>query len=367
MTEIDSQLVVKCLSKDHDFITIKDSWNAFVETCQPEKLFYRHEWFEAMRKWHHGMCTPYVLLFYRNEKLIGICPLMSCQCRRGFISYRMLGFIMIPASPYHDIICNQDDLPIVLDAFGDYITKNSSSWDIIVLKHMTKRTFTSLRHNDTLSGLPFKQSITGSEYSSIVSLESSWDNYYAQRSKNVRKNNNNASNKLHKMGDATVSHYQIDALDAEKINTLISEISVIADNSWKNGTVNNLSKPSGQKYLYNLFHQSKLNHGINLWILRLDNVAIAHEIQLIDNNDVYALHADFHNNYERLSPGSYLNYYIIKALFNTEYTNYHMGPGGQRYKKAWENNEQELSQITYFANSAKSKILQMQNKIKPFL
>ena len=359
--------MVKCLSKDRDFETIKDSWNAFVETCQPERLLYRHEWFEAMRKWHHGVCTPYVLLFYKNEQLIGICPLMSCQCRQTFMSYRMLGFIMIPSSPYHDIICQPADLPSVLDAFGNHITEHSSTWDIIVLKNMTKRTFTSLRHNGTLSNLPFTQSTTGSEYNSIVNLESSWDNYYRKRSKNFRKNNNNASNKLHKMGDTTVNQYKIDTLNGDEIDTLINEVSIIADNSWKNGTVNNLSKPSGQKYLYDLFHQPRLNHGVNLWILRLDNVAIAHEIQLIDHNEVYALHADFHNNYDRLSPGSYLNYCIIKELFNTEYKNYHMGPGGQRYKKSWENNEQKLSQITYYANSAKSKVLKIQNKIKSLL
>jgi hypothetical protein len=168
------------------------------------------------------------------------------------------------------------------------------------------------------------------------------------------------------MGNATVHHFSVEELDDNNIGKLIDEITLIASNSWKSGSANDLSKPAAVEYLCYLLHQPRLRQGISLWILRLDDIAIAYEVQLCEHRHVYALHADFHNSYERLSPGSYLNHQIIQQLFDSGFTTYHMGSGGQPYKKAWENKRDDYYQIQFYRQSAKSVAMRLLGKIRSF-
>ncbi len=49
----------------------------------------------------------------------------------------------------------------------------------------------------------------------------------------------------------------------------------------------------------------------------------------------FALRSDFLQQYADASPGAYLNYHILKYLFETSGKRYYMGPGNNPYKLKW--------------------------------
>ena len=367
MTDASSNIKIVSITDEAGFLAIKNVWNELVEVIQPGMLFYRHEWYEAMRKWHHGACSPYILLVYKANNLIGICPMMLCHSHHTVLNYRMLGFLMIPASPYHDIICRKTDSQDIMQAVLTYLDEHQTDWDIFDLRHLKNEALALQYIQDNRSSIPFSFIIGATEYDSIIDLSGNWEDYYQQRSRHLRKNNNNAANRLENMGNATVHHFSSEELDDNNIGKLIDEITIIASNSWKSGSANDLSKPAAVEYLCYLLHQPRLRQGISLWILRLDDIAIAYEVQLCEHRHVYALHADFHNSYERLSPGSYLNHQIIQQLFDSDSTTYHMGSGGQPYKKAWENERIDHYQVQIYRKSVKATALRLLNNIKTFI
>jgi len=367
MPDTHSDITVKSVTDEAEFLALKPLWNQSVSEWLPGKLFYRHEWFEAMRKWHRGSCSSFSLLVYRNNTLLGICPLMLCTTNQGFYSYVSLGFMMTPSSPYHDIICTDNNRQTVLSSLLGFLESNEHQWDVIDLRHLRKDSHTVqyIQRYDVRGQLNYIHKHT--DYYSQVSLDNRWDTYYKQRSRHLKKNNNHARNKLEKMGTIEVSKYSPSSLSQDEIAQLNSDVYRIASNSWKTGTINDLSQHAGQEYLQYLLHQPVLSDHLTVWMLRLDNKPVAYEIQVSEKQDVYALHADFHNTYERLSPGSYLNYAILKQLFDSDFKTYHMGSGGQLYKKAWETDCDELSQVLLYSSSIKAKTHKISQKIRSLL
>ena len=363
MTSLPAEISITCIKDETDFLAFKDAWNEFLTKSHPKHLFYRHEWFEATNKWHHGKCEPYILIIYENEQIIGICPLMSCPCKYGFLAYTLLGFMMIPVSPYQNVICNKEKSEIVFLHLSTYLSDHQSEWDMIDLRHLSNTVSADFLSNVN-SRFTHAQILADQiEYDSLIETTSDWESYYHSRSRHLKKNNNNARNRLAKMGEISVSQFLPSSLDENTIKQVLSEITAVANNSWKTGTLNDLSTSSAQEYLSYLFHQPVLQQQLSIWILRLDATAIAYEIQLTESEHVYALHADFHNSYEHLSPGRYLNYCIAKWMFESRYSVYHMGPGGQSYKRAWENQQLPMHQIGIYGPSITSKLLRLKHML----
>jgi CelD/BcsL family acetyltransferase involved in cellulose biosynthesis len=72
-----------------------------------------------------------------------------------------------------------------------------------------------------------------------------------------------------------------------------------------------------------------------LWLLEMDGVPVAMEYDLTHGGTVYALRADIDEGYKEHAPGAYLEYQLVKHLFEEGYAEYDTGPGLNPYKLRW--------------------------------
>jgi CelD/BcsL family acetyltransferase involved in cellulose biosynthesis len=78
-----------------------------------------------------------------------------------------------------------------------------------------------------------------------------------------------------------------------------------------------------------------------VWLLKIDQIVVAMEYDLEYKGVVYALRADFDETYGEYSPGAYLEYHVIKYVFEQGYLEYNTGPGLNAYKLHWTNEFKE--------------------------
>jgi CelD/BcsL family acetyltransferase involved in cellulose biosynthesis len=83
-----------------------------------------------------------------------------------------------------------------------------------------------------------------------------------------------------------------------------------------------------------------------LWLLELDGEPIAMEYDLHHDGTVYALRADIDETHKERSPGAYLEYHLVKHLFDGGYVEYNTGPGENPYKLRWADHVSENLSLT---------------------
>ena len=356
MTNNGTQIQVRCLTQETQIRACLQDWNALVDKFSLNAVFFRPEWFLAVHQWHQGECTPYILAVYHNSELIAVLPLMRCISIRPLFRYAMLGFMMMPSSPYHDIICEDAHTDSAMAAITEFLIHHQSEWNEIDLRHIQLNGKLSRFLQKYHYTLPFKIITGESEFDSMIIPGYEWQSYLKLRSRNLRRNIQNITNRLHKMGEISITHFKPTTFDHQAAEKIASDISLIASNSWKSGNLHDLSRMQAQSYLKSLFADDRLNSSTVIWLLKLDKRPIAYEIQLIEDQHIYALHADFDNSFQRMSPGSYLNSRIIKDFFNSSMAAYHMGVGGHHYKLKWQNDSQNMLHYRLYNPSLRSKV-----------
>lgn len=93
------------------------------------------------------------------------------------------------------------------------------------------------------------------------------------------------------------------------------------------------------------------------WVLKIKGVPIAMEYDLEYQKKVYALRADFDEAYKEYSPGGYLEYQIIKYLFEHGYCEYNTGPGLKTYKLRWTGQLKENVAVQVCNNNFKGRVV----------
>ena len=108
---------------------------------------------------------------------------------------------------------------------------------------------------------------------------------------------------------------------------------------------------------------------LNIWILNLNNQPIAYEYHLTYKGKVHALRSSFDKNFKGLSPGSFLDYQIIKQLYQRgDICEYDMGGNADFYKLRWTKHYRKHQTVYIFRKEIYSRILYfLDNKLTPLL
>jgi CelD/BcsL family acetyltransferase involved in cellulose biosynthesis len=94
----------------------------------------------------------------------------------------------------------------------------------------------------------------------------------------------------------------------------------------------------------------------------LDGKVIATEYQVIADGHVYALRSDFDPAYSDMSPGTFLNHYLLKRLFGSDLIRYYMGPGENAYKMRWTDHAEPIYRLTAYSPTARGQLLRWLNR-----
>lgn len=345
------------------FSKLLPEWNAIAEQMRRPSLFLRHEWFQAAWQWRRlEGCELRVLAIRRQGRLLGALPLIA----RSTVgrSWRPLSLetLAVPDTQQTDILTGEEDAPAVAGAIAGWLGAHAGEWKIVSIAPLVpgSQACESLYRALTLDSIPFSVTDQGASY--YIDLVGRWKDYYATRSRRLRKGNNLVANKLHRAGRVQVD-WITDPRDAP---AALEAVTALSARSWKSTTGLTLDRPGPRAFIRHLTGLAAQHGWLSIWLLKLDGRPIAAEYQLIANDQVHALRADYDPAYKALSPGTYLNWKLLEGLFASDLRRYHLGPGSNAYKLRWTRAAEPSSRLIAYSPSLSGRLLYLRDaRLRP--
>ncbi|MGZ5225766.1 MAG: GNAT family N-acetyltransferase [Burkholderiales bacterium] len=343
---IHTQLRVEEIHEEEAFELLKAQWNELVARVSCS-VFLRHEWFSAAWAWRRGDARLRILCVYAGETLAGVLPLIrSSRARPGG---RLLEFLTVPDTQCCDLIAEPRSASAVCEALVDHLVNRASEWDALWLERLPPQslTQTSLQPLLGMSGLNCR--LEANDCNLFVNLEGLWKDYYATRSRSFKKAFNLSTNRLTRAGSFEVERLSSNSADPQRTQRFLEDVVSISSRSWKRSTGTTLDVAGPRAFIDKLTDHACASDWLSLWLLRIHGTPVAMEYQLVYDEQVHALRADFDEEYKSLSPGSYLSCYLVQELFANGFKRYYMGPGKNAYKRRWSKAGDTLYTLTGYA------------------
>ena len=336
-----------------EFHAISDEWDRLAN-LQTHRAFFDQNWFNSVLQWQPKGAQLCIALVKHQEQLIGILPLRKVSTQERGLSIQKLEWLAVPDTQFCDVIAKEEDKARVFKTFWKALSHNPFPWDKIDLYPFNKACCANKQWLPEKH--PFKIEEASQHY--WINLEKGWDDYYQTRTRRLKKGNNHLANRLKAEGSLTLVHLYGDN-NGKHQTPYLKAMERLSEQSWKKKTHTTLENQGPQNFMRALIKAHQKNNLFSLWILKLNEVPIAFEYQIRDNQNCYALRSDFDEKYRALSPGSYLNWKMLESLEHCKA--YYMGPGTNAYKLRWQNEALPLYRMTAYASNIKSKLLRTLN------
>ena len=349
-----------------EFETLREEWDAVLRKSGQYSPFLTHGWFRCclIGNSDHKRLS---ILVIRDEtrRVVGIVPLRYYEGSVREIPARMLGFVSCPDAPFVDVIIERGMEEEVFVTMLRYLyNERGNTWEMLVMGQWSndsrnRKIFEELLQRQSRSF--FVESVSQTPY---IPIQGSWEDFLQSRSVRFRKTRRNIINRFNKLRNVEVICHRQDAN-----GDVLNQILAISEKSWKHGEGIAISSREETKQFFSALTAVAGHEGWLLaWLLRIDGVPVAMEYDLAHERKVYALRADFNEDYKECSPGAYLEYNIIKHCFESGHVEYNSGPGAKAYKLQWTEDLRENCVVNVCNSTLKGRMIWgVQGKVVPFL
>ena len=349
----EGRISVREITDYGEFLDISDAWNAVLASQSRHSVFLTFEWMDSAWQWRKSDSELRVLRYDVQGCAVSIAPFCICNKTRRLVSFKELSLIEIPDSQECDVLAAAGREEDAIRTFLKYLSEKSD-WDIAALQKL-EASSNLLQHLPALIDETRMRWVTNDagENQEIV-LAGMWGDYYATRSRRLKKGNNNIRNKI----KSAAKHVQVrwlgpDGLSEKQAEEVARELRRVSGESWKKSTRLTLDEEGPGAFLDRICQYARENSWLSYWDLKLDEDVVATELQLNYQGTVVALRADYDPKFSKLSPGTYLNWQIIESLFSTDCVLYRMGPGSNEYKLRWSEQATALREIRLYNTTIK--------------
>lgn len=341
---------VRTISRQEDFAALHSAWDKLRSRGQFSP-FLSHEWFDAAWQWRPDHAQLHVLCCMRGDALVGVLPLTREFSSSAGVAGRILGSLTVPDTQIYDVVAAEVDRSAVASAIAEELVRQQGQWDAIVLHHLPAQAIALTDLQLALHSRGLRSDVQPGPPNPWIALDSSWDAYYASRSRRLKKAMNLAINRLSRAGLVECRWLEPGRGDIAEAERRIDQAIAISGRSWKKRTGNSLDHAGPQAFIRRLSQHAHRMGWLSIWTLTLNEQPIAMEYQLIDGGSVFALRSDFDAEYDSLSPGSYLGRHMLASLFGRGLHRYLMGPGENLYKYRWADHADPVAAMTIYGRS----------------
>jgi len=343
---------IVCIKDSKKFSSIKNGWNELIEAAKVDSLFMRHEWLQAWWESFIKEGEEVCILIARDHRgLAGALPLKITRDKiRGLPAQKVSLLCDVPWTT-GDFALRDDDNRVI-GLFSDYLLKRK--WDIIDLQNVPDTPAIT-----TLASIMEKKRIGfSSEEASVfpcVKTDMPWEDFLKSRSTRFKKASRNKINKIKKAGSFEVRRYS----SPEDVEWAREKAFEIGLKGWKHSELNNsISSTSENRRFYTMLAKSmSACGGLDIWLLNFEGEAIAFEYHIRSNKRIVALTADFDESYRHFSPGSIIDFNIMRCLFESGDFLYNMGGGASFYKSNWTDEALRYNRVMFYRDSTYGKLL----------
>ncbi len=353
-----ARTVARWVRDEATFVALETDWNRLCAAMPQATVFHRHEWFAAAWQWQRHSHALAILVVEQAGLPIAIAPLAKRQAPagHGLARHRVLEFLLVPDSQCCDLIAPPPHLPTALPALIYALRAIAGEWDQLRLRLLPADSPTVEALYAALAQGGLLPCYAATDSNPFIALRGGWPMYYAGRSRRLKKGNNLAANHLRKAGSIELQHVS-GVLSDDQTGKLLHTLTTVSTQSWKRRTGNTLEQAGPGAFFAALTRTAGRHGWLSVWLLKLNNAVIATEYQLRFGGRVHALRSDFDPAHDGLSPGTYLNWKLIEALFDVAPDErYCFGPGGNPYKQRWAQDAQPLLTLTAWSPSLRGRL-----------
>jgi len=324
-------LRIDTVTTREEFDELGDAWGGLLEAAGGGTPFLAHEWFQCCV---HAYPDPvlHVLVARDGSRVVGIAPLWRYRSPLRGLDLRQIGFISCPDTAMVDILTAPDRTDETVAALLDHLrSERGFAWDVLALQQWPAASprFGALRQILERGRVP--HFVSRASLVPSVRVQGSWEAYWGSRAPLFRKSRRGIVNRMSRAGASRVRLVREDE-SAEAFQSVLS----ISRRSWKEPKGLAISsRPATVEFFRRLTEVAGRKGWLVLWILEMDGVPVAMEYDLTHGGIVYALRADIDEAYKEHSPGAYLEYQLVKHVFEEGYSEYNTGPGLNPYKMRW--------------------------------
>lgn len=355
---------LKIISDYPTFANIKDEWNQLLEKTTVDELYLSHEW---LCHWWLNYCKNsqlMMLLIYENDSFIAAAPLKSTTGYLHGLPVKKITFIGDSRWTTNALLITTKH-PEVVQIIFDYIIQQS--WNILDLTNFINKDLNLIKHlelyckNNHLKTYFYRQSY----FPYLENHNISWENFYKKITKKTKKTIRHTINKITNKGLVQIKNFNHNNDLSEILNIIFS----ISQKSWKHKINNSATSSIENQSFYTSLIQNQHTHLFpSIWILEFNNIPIAYEFHVKYKNKTYTLLADYDHKYRELSPGTVLDYHIMRSTFNYPNQFYDLGCGINFHKNKWNPNHLIYFSYYIFNQSWYDRFLMFYEiKIKSFL
>jgi CelD/BcsL family acetyltransferase involved in cellulose biosynthesis len=342
---------------------LRTEWGELQEATGERSIFLTHAWFlVCARHLLPGQRTLIVLL-REGQRLVGIAPLMEQRAKVRRVPIRQVSFLQNPLSPFSDFLLL--DGPKGLSAILDYLWESHRNWDLLCLNQWRQESthlevFCSLLRNRR--NVFQRHVVSRSPY---LPITQSWEDFYRSKPQKFRKTRRSISNRMMKLGETSLELIS----RPEDAESGLQQLLRVSERGWKRQQqADLLASELEQALLGDIIRVASERGWLRLWLLKLGEQALAAELHLDDHGTSYGLRAQYDETYAHYSPGSYLDFLIVRRLFQGGCSCYNMGPGTAEYKLAWTDLTRVCYGIEVYNSTIYGRMLSwLQNQVIPTL
>jgi CelD/BcsL family acetyltransferase involved in cellulose biosynthesis len=347
------------------FMELRDVWRQVLDKSQQLTPFLTHEWFQCCLAGYLGHKALSILVIRDGAEVLGIAPWWRYHDVVRGVPVRRLEFITTPDTPEVDFISQPGQRAIVLETILDHcFSRRKDAWDMLTLSQWPIES----PHSSVLEQL--LQQKHHAFYKGIASktlylpIQMEWEAYLQTRSSKFRKTYRNIMNRINRLNNVEIQCFR------QKVTSDIwQDVLSVSKKSWKfHEEIAITSQVEAERFFEVLTDMAGQQGWLFVWLLKVDAFPIAMEYGLAYAGRVYALRADYDESYKELSPGTFLEYHIIKHLCEEGYCEYNLGPGLNSYKFHWTDHIRENIFLSIFNMNVKGSFISLlERRLIPFL
>lgn len=291
---------------------IANEWAALLPRSGTGKIHHDYDWFVAgYQTFHRGDRLHVLTLRDEQGALAGIAPLVITPGVYRGVTVRKIGFVKNDQSPANDFIVVAGREEQCLAAFLDHLTR-FAAWEFIDLRKMNVAEPSWAVLEKLLEERGDTYGTKENIQSPYIRTDMAWDEFWKRKSLRFRKAIRNKFNRVSKYETLAIEKIAVTSARAPVLDDILN----ISAHSWKHEIGNDLATREDNWNFYKEICDRLGPAGlISVWLLKFDAVPVAFEFHIQYNDVVYPIRADYDKRYKDISPGSLLEYEIIKSIF----------------------------------------------------